>query len=67
MHFFPSSSQKARQQMTRNAVLHLKGMDPETTREEIKRFFSSHGDVGWVDFDKGVTEVRINHVTCILQ
>ncbi|XP_059139256.1 lupus La protein-like [Physella acuta] len=48
--------EKAKQQMTRNAVLHLKGMDPETTREEIKKFFSPHGDVGWVDFDKGVTE-----------
>ncbi|KAK6960868.1 hypothetical protein BgiMline_033529 [Biomphalaria glabrata] len=49
-------SEKARQQMTRNAVLFLKGMDPETSREEIKTFFAPHGDVGWVDFDKGSTE-----------
>ncbi|KAH9498814.1 hypothetical protein Btru_005215 [Bulinus truncatus] len=49
-------TEKARQQMTRNAVLFLKGMDPETSREEIKSFFSPHGDVGWIDFDKGSTE-----------
>ncbi|CAL1546719.1 unnamed protein product [Lymnaea stagnalis] len=47
---------KTKQQMTKNAVIHLKGMNPETNREEIKQFFAPHGDVGWVDFDKGVTE-----------
>lgn len=44
--------------MTKNAVLHLKGMDPETTREDIKNFFQEFSAVGWVDFDKGVTEVK---------
>ncbi|KAK3752177.1 hypothetical protein RRG08_059738 [Elysia crispata] len=48
--------EKVKQQMTRGAVLHISGMNQETDREEVRRLFLKHGDVSWVDFDKGVTE-----------
>ncbi|GFN83327.1 LA protein like protein, partial [Plakobranchus ocellatus] len=47
---------KVRQQMTKNAVLHISGMNQETEREDVREFFLKHGDVSWVDFDRGVTE-----------
>ncbi|RUS90008.1 hypothetical protein EGW08_002195 [Elysia chlorotica] len=47
---------KVRQQMTRGAVLHISGMSQETDREEVRRVFLQHGDVSWIDFNKGVTE-----------
>ncbi|XP_012945148.1 lupus La protein, partial [Aplysia californica] len=51
-----TDEEKAKTQMTKNAVLFFKGLNTETTREEIKNFFSDHAEVGWVDFDKGKAE-----------
>ncbi|GFR78888.1 lupus La protein [Elysia marginata] len=48
--------EKVKQQMTKGAVLHISGMSQETDREDVRRLFLKHGDVSWVDFDKGVTE-----------
>ena len=44
--------------MTANAVIHIKGMNPETMFEEIKDFFGKYGEVGYVDMKKGDTEVN---------
>ncbi|CAG5124930.1 unnamed protein product [Candidula unifasciata] len=48
--------ERVRQQMTKNAVLHLKGFSADTSREQVKKCFQPYADVGWVDFDKGATE-----------
>ena len=38
-------------------MLHMKGFSKETKREDIKNFLQDHGQVAWVDFDTGDTEV----------
>ena len=48
---------KIRNQLTKGAMLHMKGFSKETKREDIKNFLQDHGQVAWVDFDTGDTEV----------
>ena len=43
--------------MTQNAILFFKGANPETTVTDMKDFFNDFGDVGYVDYEKGQTEV----------
>lgn len=44
---------KIEDQMTKGAVLFMKGMPKETTIEEIKAFFGDFGNVGWVELASG--------------
>ncbi|BFY97663.1 hypothetical protein BsWGS_00703 [Bradybaena similaris] len=50
--------ERVSKKMTKNAILHLKGLNPKTSREKVKAFFSNvlQSDVAWVDFVKGATE-----------
>jgi hypothetical protein len=40
-------------------ILKFDGVTDETTREDIKEIFSKHGEVSWVDFQKGDTAGEI--------
>lgn len=51
-----TDEERAKRQMTQNAILHFKGLNPETTVTEMKDFFNEFGEVGYVDFEKGDTE-----------
>ncbi|BFY97840.1 hypothetical protein BsWGS_00880 [Bradybaena similaris] len=42
--------------MTKNAILHLKGLNSEISREQVKAFFSKHADVVYVDIVKDATQ-----------
>lgn len=42
--------------MTKGALLHLKGFADKSTREDIKNLLQDFGPIAWVDFNKGDTE-----------
>ena len=49
--------QKMEEQMTKGAVLFIKGLSKETTMEEVKTFFGDYGNVAWVEYAKGDEKV----------
>jgi len=51
-----TDEERAKRQMTQNAILFFKGANPETTVTDMKDFFNDFGDVGYVDYEKGQTE-----------
>jgi len=51
-----TDEEKAKRQLTQNALIHFKGLNPETSLEKIKNYFSDYSEVGWVDLDRGATE-----------
>lgn len=52
---------KIKNQMTKGAMLHMKGFSSETKREDIKNFLNDYGQVAWVDFNTGDTEAWIRY------
>lgn len=44
---------KVEEQMTKGAVLFMKGLPKDTTVDNIKTFFGEFGDVAWVEFATG--------------
>jgi len=47
------AEKKLDDQMTRGAVLFMKGLPQETTMEEVKEFFGKFGSVAWVEYANG--------------
>ena len=54
---------KIRNELTKGAMLHMKGFSGETKREDIKNFLQDHGQVAWIDFDTGDTEVIESNIS----
>lgn len=52
---------KIRNQLTKGAMLHMKGFLPKTKREDIKNFLQDYGHVAWVDFNTGDVEGWIRY------
>lgn len=52
---------KIKNQMTKGAMLHMKGFSKGTKREDIKNFLQDYGQVAWVDFNIGDTEGWIRY------
>ena len=50
---------KIKNQLTKGAMLHIKGFSKETKREDIKNFLQDYGQIAWVDFNSGDTEVEL--------
>ncbi|BFY97844.1 hypothetical protein BsWGS_00884 [Bradybaena similaris] len=44
------------QRMIKNAVLHLKGLNSETSRHQVRAFFSKYADIVWVYIIKDAAE-----------
>jgi hypothetical protein len=49
--------QRVDEQMTRGAVLFMKGLTKETTIDNIKEYFGQFGTVAWVEYAKGDEKV----------
>ena len=49
--------QRMEEQMTKGAVLFMKGLPTDTTLEEVKTFFGEFGQVAWVEFVSGDDKV----------
>ncbi len=48
-----------KEQKVLNAILHLKGLNSEGTRESIKELFDNHAQVRFVDYNKGNPEAFV--------
>ncbi|BFY97835.1 hypothetical protein BsWGS_00875 [Bradybaena similaris] len=44
------------QMMTKKTILHLKGLNSKSSREQVKAYISKHAVAAWVEFDQGATE-----------
>ncbi|KAL3856119.1 hypothetical protein ACJMK2_015312 [Sinanodonta woodiana] len=53
------AKEKIKSQLIEGAVLHLKGLKKETQRDDIKNFFQDHGNVAWVNFNRGDEEAKV--------
>ena len=46
--------------MTKGSILEVKGLSPDTSREDIKKTFLEYDlTVNWVDLETGQTEVSV--------
>ncbi|WAR10418.1 LA-like protein [Mya arenaria] len=45
----------------KGAILHMKGFDDKTTREDIKNLLGDYGPIAWVDFNKGDPEAWVRY------
>lgn len=52
---------KIKNQLTKGAMLHIKGFSKETKREDIKNFLQDYGQIAWVDFNSGDTEGTVRY------
>lgn len=43
--------------MQKDRVLRFVGVPPETSREDLKDVFEEFGEIAWIDFSRGETEV----------
>ena len=50
--------QKFKETITPGAILYIKNIPEDTSREELKQVFEEHGKVAYADYDKGDKEVR---------
>ncbi len=48
-----------KQQKVLGAILHLKGLNSEATRENLKELFDNHAKVRYVDYSKGEPEAYV--------
>ncbi|XP_052814595.1 lupus La protein homolog [Mya arenaria] len=48
-------------ELTKGAILHMKGFDDKTTREDIKNLLGDYGPIAWVDFNKGDPEAWVRY------
>lgn len=48
-----------REQKVLGAILHLKGCNEETTRENLKELFDNYAKVAFIDFNKGMAEAYV--------
>ena len=48
--------------MTKGAVVFVKGLNKDTSREDIKNFFQEFGTVAWVEYAKGDEKVRSQYL-----
>lgn len=46
-------------EMTKGAILYMKGIGGDTSREDIKNLLQDYGPIAWVDFNKGDVEVKV--------
>ena len=48
-----------REQKVNGAVMHIKGLSGDASRESIKELFDSFAKIRWIDFEKGQTEAHV--------
>lgn len=49
-------------QMVLGSVIHLKGLNSEGTRENLKELFDTYAKIKWVDYNKGEPEAYVRFV-----
>ena len=42
----------------KGCVMHFTGVAEQTSREDLKELFGEYGNISWVEFERGQTEVR---------
>ena len=42
----------------KGCVMHFTGVTEQTSREDLKELFGEYGNISWVEFERGQTEVR---------